>query len=157
MVADEEGALGKMRSLGLGWRAENVIEVAHVLASDFEGRVPETELELRSLPGVGDYVAQAVICFAFGRRSVLIDTNTMRIVGRVFDRDRERRWQLRLDLYRLAGPEGPDAAFNYALLDLGALICRTTTPSCDSCPVQAHCATGSGAAPPPQLSLEGTV
>ncbi len=55
--------------------------VAHALVDDFAGRVPDDELELRSLPGVGDYVAQAVLCFGFGRRAVLVDTNTSRITG----------------------------------------------------------------------------
>ncbi len=155
MLENEKLALAAMRSLGLRWRAENVIKVARTLVDKLDGRVPDTELELRALPGVGDYVAQAVLCFALGRRSVLIDSNTMRIVGRVFDRERERRFQLRLDLYRLAGPGGPDADFNYALLDLGALVCRAGTPRCDVCPVRSHCATGGRAAPPPQLNLEG--
>lgn len=152
---NEEATLEAMSQLGLRQRLENVIAVARILVDQFDGQVPETELELRTLPAVGDYVAQAILCFGFGRRSVLIDSNTTRIVGRVFDRDRTRRFQLRLDLYRLAGPGGPDASFNYALLDLGALVCRVGTPRCEACPVQAHCATGGRAAPPPQLNLEG--
>jgi DNA (cytosine-5)-methyltransferase 1 len=148
--------LSDLRSLGLGARAETLVEIASALVQDFEGQVPATELELRLLPRVGDYLAQAVLCFGFGRRSVLVDTNTARIVGRVFDRQKERRWQLRLDLYRIAGPDGPDAAFNGALLDLGALVCRAGEPRCGYCPLREHCATGSGAAPPPQLTLEET-
>jgi DNA (cytosine-5)-methyltransferase 1 len=154
MVDEAERALETMSSLGLRWRAENIVEVARTLVDKFNGRVPTTELELRSLPGVGDYVAQAVLCFGFGKRSVLVDTNTVRITGRVFARERPRRWQLRLDLYRLAGADGPDAAFNYALLDLGALVCRAGKPRCDVCPVRSHCATGEGAEPPQDLVVE---
>ncbi len=154
MVARADEALVTMSSLGLRWRAENIVEVARTLVDKFSGRVPKTEMELRSLPGVGDYVAQAVLCFGFGRRSVLVDTNTVRITGRVFGREKDRRWQLRLDLYRLAGAEGPDAAFNYALLDLGALVCRSGTPRCDVCPVRSHCMTGEGVEPPSNLVLE---
>jgi A/G-specific adenine glycosylase len=128
--------------------------VADALLADFGGAVPDSELELRSLPGVGDYVAQAVLCFGFGQRAVLVDTNTARITGRLADRGDERRWQLRLDLYRLAGSDGPDAQFNYALLDLGALICRAGTPRCEECPVRRHCVTGAGTTPPPQLRLD---
>lgn len=124
-----------MRNLGLRWRAENIIAVARALVDDFDGRVPDTELELRALPGVGDYVAQAVLCFGFARRAVLLDTNTSRIVGRYGRHQDTRRWQLRLDLYGLAGSRGPDAEFNYALLDLGALICRAGTPRCEICPL----------------------
>ena len=143
MVRHADEALDAMRSLGLRWRAENIIAVARCLIDDHDGRVPDTELALRMLPGVGDYVAQAVLCFGFGRRAVLLDTNTMRIIGRLNGRDfSNRRWQLRLDLHRLAGVEGPDADFNYALLDLGALVCRASKPLCGRCPLQQHCATG---------------
>jgi DNA (cytosine-5)-methyltransferase 1 len=153
MLRNEQEALRAMESLGLRWRAENLIEIARVLLSEHGGRVPEDQLELRELPGVGDYVAQAVLCFGFGRRGVLIDTNTTRIVSRLNRRDGTNRWQLRLDLHRLAGREGPDAAFNYALLDLGALVCTAGKPRCAKCPISDHCATGSSAEPPPQLEL----
>jgi DNA (cytosine-5)-methyltransferase 1 len=153
MVANADRALAAMRSLGLRWRAENIVHVAEALVDLFDGEVPDDDLELQLLPGVGDYVSHAVRCFGFGRRAVLLDTNTMRIVGRLHGRDAARRWQLRLDLHRLAGGPGPDAEFNYALLDLGALVCRPTNPQCGVCPLRGRCAMGSGAPPPAQLEL----
>ncbi len=153
MLHHEQRALEIMRGLGLRWRAENIIEVARTLIADFEGEVPDDEMDLRSLPGVGDYVCRAVLCFGFNRRAVLLDTNTMRVSTRIHARDEARRYQLRLDLHRLAGAEGPDQAFNYALLDLGALICRAGTPRCDLCPIRRHCATGRVAEEKPQLEL----
>ncbi len=155
MLRSEDRALETMRSLGLRWRAENIIEVARALVRDHGGAVPETEALLKALPGVGDYVAQAVLCFGHGRRAVLIDTNTSRIISRLHRRDTTNRWQLRLDLHRVAGREGPDASFNYALLDLGALICSSGEPRCEICPIRRHCAVGSRATPPPQLELAG--
>lgn len=156
MVRNEPEALEAMRSLGLRWRAEGIIATARALVEDHSGVVPEDELTLRSLPGVGDYVAQAVLCFGFGRRAVLVDTNTQRITARLNARDATRRWQIRLDLYRLAGGRGPDAEFNYALLDLGALICRATSPRCRDCPVRRHCAHGGGTPDALQLMLESS-
>ena len=154
MIENADEALRVMRSLGLRWRADNLVRVAETLVDLFDGEVPDDDLGLRMLPGVGDYAAQAVLCFGFGRRSVLLDTNTMRIVSRLNARDVNRRWQLRLDLYQLAGRAGPDAEFNYALLDLGALVCRASTPHCAVCPLQAGCATGSGIEPPVELTVE---
>jgi DNA (cytosine-5)-methyltransferase 1 len=153
MVLQEAEALEAMQSLGLRWRAKNIVEVARSLVDLFDGVVPDSDYELRMLPGVGDYVAQAVLCFGFGRRAVLIDTNTIRITSRLLGRDATRRWQLRLDMHRLAGACGPDAAFNYALLDLGALVCRAGTPRCHDCPLQSRCVTGSGASPSVHLRL----
>jgi DNA (cytosine-5)-methyltransferase 1 len=156
MLENADEALRVMRSLGLRWRADNLVSVAETLIDLFGGEVPDDDLGLRMLPGVGDYAAQAVLCFGFGRRSVLLDTNTMRIVSRLNARDANRRWQLRLDLYQLAGTAGPDAEFNYALLDLGALVCRASKPRCAECPLQAGCATGSGVQPPAELTVEVT-
>jgi A/G-specific adenine glycosylase len=82
-----------------------------------------------------------------------MDTNTMRIIGRLHGRDTNRRWQLRLDLHRLAGGPGPDAEFNYALLDLGALVCRASNPLCGECPLRDRCVMGSGASAPAQLEI----
>lgn len=144
MIRREAEVLDAMRSLGLRWRAENIIRVARTIVEEFGGRVPDTETELLSLPGVGDYAAHAVLCFAFRRPSVLTDTNTVRIASRLRGDGDTRRWQVRLDLYRLAGARGPDAEFNYALLDLGALHCRAGKPICEGCPIREHCATGSG-------------
>lgn len=139
MVDNAATAIETMRSLGLRWRADNMIAIARELLAKHEGRVPDDIGELLALPGVGDYVAQAVVTFGFGRKAVIMDTNTRRIASRVRRRHVERPWQLRLDLHQLASSEGPDANFNYALLDLGALICRATRPLCESCPVRQQC------------------
>lgn len=130
-----------LSSLGLRWRVDNIIRVAEALVTTPHGTVPDTREALLALPGVGDYVANAVLTFGFGRRAILLDTNIERIVARVAGSGGPmRRWQMRLDLYRLASSEGADSGFNYALLDLGALVCRAATPRCLACPVSRHCA-----------------
>jgi A/G-specific adenine glycosylase len=139
LLEHEPEVLQVMQSLGLHWRADNMIPLARTLVDLYGGEVPRKETELRSLPGVGAYVASAVISFGFGRRAAIIDTNTDRIASRVMGRERSTRWQVRLDMYHMAGSEGPTPSFNYALLDLGALICRASKPRCESCPVSVHC------------------
>jgi DNA (cytosine-5)-methyltransferase 1 len=139
ILAGNEDAPDELRELGLGARADSLVTVARALVRDNAGTVPDSEMELRSLPGVGDYAAQAVLCFGFGRRTVLLDATTGRVAARHCGREDRRRWQMRLDLYRLAGLPGPDAAFNAALLDLGALVCRPAAPSCGECPVARDC------------------
>lgn len=126
--------------MGLRTAAKAIVAIAVAIAEDFDGRVPDESLALRSLPGVGDYLAEAVLCFGFGRRAVLVDATTTRICTRVRGRDDDRRFQLRLDLYDLAGPAGPDAAFNRALFDLGEEICRPSVRHCDRCPLADICA-----------------
>lgn len=135
-----------LREMGLKTAAKAIVEIALAIDEDFDGRVPDESLALRSLPGVGDYLAEAVLCFGFDRRAVLVDATTTRICTRVRGHDDDRRFQLRLDLYDLAGAPGPDAAFNRALLDLGEEICRPSVKHCERCPLAPLCASA-GAAP----------
>ncbi len=129
-----------LHPLGLRWRAENVIRVAAELVDRHGGQVPTDEAQLRALTGVGDYVASAVRCFAFGVPTVLLDANTRRITQRVTGRPSASAWTTRLEIYRLAGDVGPTAEFNYALLDFGAAVCRPGVPVCGACPVSGQCA-----------------
>ena len=134
----------RLASLGLHWRSANLASAAEFVNDQFDGKVPDNWQELRAIPGVGDYIASAVLCFAFGRPSVLMDTNTVRIARRLLGDSDLPNWQLRLALHELAGPTGADVGWNQALLDLGALVCTARAPKCDVCPVRAFCATGMG-------------
>jgi DNA (cytosine-5)-methyltransferase 1 len=133
----------KIATLGLHWRAENLIQAARFIRDNLDGMVPESWQELRVIPGVGDYIASAVLCFGKKRPTVLIDTNTTRIARRVLGTHSESpTWRLRLSLLTMAGSKGPDQEWNYGLLDLGALVCTARSPKCSVCPIQQHCSTG---------------
>ena len=132
-----------LASLGLHWRAANLVSAAMFVRDRLAGRVPDNWQELVAIPGVGDYIASAVLCFAFDRSSILMDTNTERIARRVLGGSpKQPNWRLRLSLSELAGPKGANVQWNQALLDLGALICTARAPRCGDCPVRTHCATG---------------
>jgi DNA (cytosine-5)-methyltransferase 1 len=139
-TAEPESAVARLKSLGVGAGARTIVDIATHLVDRFDGAVPEDEIALRTLPGVGDYAAQAIRCFGFGRPAVLLDQNTARVASRVFGRTEQRRFQLRLDLYRVAGASGPDRKFNRALLDVGTSICRPREPRCGICPLRTQCA-----------------
>jgi DNA (cytosine-5)-methyltransferase 1 len=136
--ADPETELAR---IGVRERARVLVQAAQDLVDHFDGRVPDDDNDLLMVPGVGDYVCRSVLSFGFGRRQVLVDRTTARVASRVVGHGDTRRFQLRLDLHRLAGPEGPDPDFNRALLDLGREICRPQ-PACESCPLRVLCATG---------------
>jgi DNA (cytosine-5)-methyltransferase 1 len=141
VLLDRPSAEKELSDLGIGERASLALRIAQDLVDYFDGEVPSDEADLMLLPGVGDYVCRAVLSFGFGRRQVLVDRTTARVAGRVVGHDDSRRFQLRLDLHRLAGEHGPDPRFNMALLDLGRDICGAI-PQCGVCPVSAECATG---------------
>jgi A/G-specific adenine glycosylase len=131
-------------SLGLRWRIDLVYDLAVQLTSRFAGQVPREKEELLSLPGVSDYIASAVRCFVWNIPEPLIDTNTVRVVGRLFGleiKDSSRRNRRFKELITaLVDPHAPDV-YNYALLDLADRVCmKKRPPACERCPVATRCA-----------------
>jgi DNA (cytosine-5)-methyltransferase 1 len=140
LLRNEDAVRGIVSHLGLRWRADNLIDLSRELVENHASRVPKTEAELRALPGVGEYVSRAVLAFGWNRPAILIDTNTTRVASRYAGRQLNS-WELRAQLYELAGRPGPDANFNYAVLDLGATVCRFGEPLCEACPLRVGCRT----------------
>lgn len=125
---------------GLGYprRAKNLHDAARMIRDDFRGQVPREVDELRRLPGVGEYTSHAVASFAFGQRVAVLDTNVGRVLARALANQSLRIADAR-DLARELLPMSDAAAFNQAMLDLGAQYCRAT-PRCEECPLASSCA-----------------
>jgi A/G-specific adenine glycosylase len=123
--------------LGYNRRALNLHRAAVAVVSDFGGAIPADDRALRSLPGIGSYTARAVRSFAFGADVATVDTNAVRVMARCV-----RGGPLTLRQAQELGdglvPRGGSWAFNQAMFDLGALVCRPT-PDCPSCPVRRLC------------------
>jgi A/G-specific adenine glycosylase len=124
---------------GLGYhrRAKALHDAATMIRDEFDGAVPSEIDELRRLPGVGEYSANAVGSFAFGRHVAIVDTNVGRVLARaVANRSLSTREARALATELL--PRTQAAAFNQSMLDLGAQYC-TSTPRCATCPVARQC------------------
>ncbi|MCG2777246.1 MAG: hypothetical protein L6406_16370 [Desulfobacterales bacterium] len=132
--------------LGLQWRLDLIREMANQLDVRFNGKIPESKNDLLSLPGVSEYIAGAVRCFSWNIPEPLVDTNTVRVIGRLFGleiKDSSRRNSLyRKTIESLVHLTRP-RAYNYALLDLAHLIClKRALPLCGDCPIQTLCSYG---------------
>ena len=124
---------------GLGYhrRAKSLYETARRLRDEFDDRVPPDVALLRSLPGVGDYTANAVASFAFGRPVAVLDTNVGRVLARAVANRRLGRTEARVIAQELL-PKKESAKFNQAMIDLGSQFCRAA-PLCATCPVVRVC------------------
>ncbi|MBU7018880.1 MAG: A/G-specific adenine glycosylase [Theionarchaea archaeon] len=136
---------GILYPLGLHWRAKLLHRMAKTICEERDCNIPSDKKELESLPGISHYIASAVRCFALGYPEIILDTNTVRIAGRLFgievtDSSRRSR-KFREILGSLLDKEYP-REFNLALIDLGALICKTSDPQCGCCPVKSMCEYG---------------
>jgi len=124
-------------------RAVRYKKWAMMVVEKYGGQIPNSEKELISLPGVGQYMANSVLCLAFGRDVPLLDTNIVRILERVFDirssKARARTDKKFWEFMKGITPPGKSRDVNLALLDHGALICTARNPKCSICPVNDIC------------------
>lgn len=131
--------------IGLNYRTERLIGVARSVCERFGGVVPSSEVDLLSLPGVGKYIARAILCNAFGRRVAIVDTNVIRLLDRYFgvksQRPRPRTDPQIWDVAQVLLPRRTSdcRAWNFTLLDFTATVCTFYNPQCGGCSVSFHC------------------
>lgn len=146
LEADEDNLRESVRTLGfVNHRERTLREAAELCVDKNNGNVPGDIEALQRPWRVGPYTARASLLFAFGEPLAIVDTNTARITGRVFDYPLSSQPHKSSSLYRLLDALVPDdpslaRAFNLALLDLGALICTSENPDCENCPLSSTCA-----------------
>lgn len=131
--------------LGYPRRALRLQECARAVVERHGGVVPSDEVALLALPGVGSYTAAAVRAFAFGLRSVVLDTNVRRVLARVAEGAALPAPALTVAERRLAeafvpADDAGAARWAAASMELGALVCTARSPRCDACPVRDRCA-----------------
>lgn len=132
--ATQEDVLKAWQGLGYYSRARNMHKAAQITAPF----LPDTPEELKKLPGIGEYVANAVACFGFGKAVAIVDVNVKRVICRMTasrtatDKEIRRHAADFLD---------KNNAFrhNQAMLDVGATVCTAKVAKCDICPLSAFC------------------
>jgi len=125
--------------LGLNWRIKNIISLIDKLV--LLGVIPENYDELIKLPGVGDYIASAYLSFHIGKCRPIIDSNAVRLWGRIYGfttgpETRRKTWFK--ELVKKITPETECKTFNYGVLDFTRKICKTN-PQHTDCPFTELC------------------
>ena len=142
--ADINLLVNTLRPLGLSYqRAHQLKEAAEFISDKFAGRLPGNLEDLMRIPGVGRYTASAVLCFAYGTDTPLLDTNIIRLLERFFNvtssrarpRDDPEFWKFTETLI----PHESTPEFFYGALDFSNQICRAKKPKCPECPLRRMC------------------
>ncbi|MCS5479631.1 A/G-specific adenine glycosylase [Corynebacterium sp. YIM 101645] len=138
--------------LGYPRRALRLLECAQQIVELHDGRVPEDVDELLALPGIGDYTARAVACFAYGQNVPVVDTNVRRVHRRAVEGRYLAGTASKSELAAVAAwlpQDGRGPRFSAALMELGALVCTAGAPECGVCPLRSRCAWVAAGSPPP--------
>lgn len=141
-AASPASVLSAWGRLGYPRRALRLRECAIALTD--LGFFPDTREELLALPGIGPYTADALLAFAFTKRSTVLDTNIRRVLSRIHGVERPTASSASTREYAAATAHVPldpseAATYNAAIMELGALVCTSTRPNCGECPVRSMC------------------
>ncbi len=142
-AASPDEVLAAWSGLGYYSRARNLHRCAKLLVAEHGGRFPRSSAELMRLPGIGRTTAAAIAAFCFGERVAILDGNVKRVLTRVlgFGGDLSEAAAERTLWAKATAllPERDIERYTQGVMDLGATLCSTRAPACQSCPVAALC------------------
>ncbi|MGD0168962.1 MAG: A/G-specific adenine glycosylase [Smithella sp.] len=138
-----QDVLKTWENLGYYSRARNIHVAARMIVDKFGGQIPDNLEGIKTLPGIGQYTAGAILSIAYGQAHPAVDGNVRRILCRLFaiakpmnnTREQKQLQKLAASLIPIKHP----GDFNQAMMDLGAMICRAKNPDCSRCPVACNC------------------
>jgi len=152
--ANETEVLAVWSGLGYYRRARMLYRTARQVAAESMGLLPSSSMELRKLPGIGRYTANAIASIAFGEPVAVVDGNVERVLPRILGKPlgAAEAWTTAQQVLDSSSP----GDFNQAMMELGATLCVPGAPLCNRCPVKRQCASR-GLNPkkpfPPELRL----
>ena len=150
-LAPEDAVLAAWSGLGYYRRARMMHKAAQFILREHGGVLPSTAVELRTLPGIGEYTSAAIASIAFGESVAVVDGNVERVLLRMMGRPEEATAAGKALVQKQASALVPrryvdvrsNAAgdHNQAMMELGAMICLPRGPLCLECPVMTLCRT----------------
>jgi len=139
--SNEKEILKMWEGLGYYRRARNLLACSKLLVKNHKSRLPSSIAEIKKLPGVGEYTANALLGLVYNEPRIALDGNVKRVMSRIIGLKKLSNFNLRkinknLELLICKSRPGD---FNQGLMELGALICRPINPKCDECPLSENC------------------
>ena len=138
---NEKQLLKYWEGLGYYSRVKNLKKTAKIVVSKYKTKLPNTLDELKKLPGIGEYTASAILAIAFNKPYIPLDGNIERVIKRLLNlkSEIEIRKENLIKKKKILGTSNRPGDYAQAIMELGALVCRPTSPLCDKCPIRINC------------------
>ena len=128
---------------GLGYysRVKNLKKTSQLIIKNFNKRLPDDFIDLKLLPGIGDYTASALLAIVFNKPFIPLDGNIERVLKRYLYLKEENQIKKKnlIENKKVFGISGRSNDYAQALMELGSLICKPNNPLCDKCPISKNC------------------
>jgi len=145
--SNEEEVCIAWKGLGYYRRARNLLSAAQDIQLNYGGKIPTDIDSLKSIKGIGDYTANAIIGIGAGKRALAVDANLERVIARIYAIDIEKGVKLQKEIYKRFYngeilkelTDNNSRELNEAFMDLGRVICQARKADCVLCPVKRSC------------------
>ena len=122
-------------------RVRNLKKTSKIIISKYHGEIPNNYEDLISLPGIGNYTANAILAIAFNKSYIPLDGNIERVLKRYLylRKDKEIQKDNLIEKKSIFGISSRASDYAQALMELGAMICKPKNPECSKCPISKNC------------------
>ena len=139
--SNEQKILKLWKGLGYYRRARNLLATSKVLVNQYNSKLPNTIKEIKKLPGIGDYTANALIGLVHDQPAIAVDGNVKRVFSRIVNKKESK---INFDQFieinkKIFFNSKRNSDFVEALMEFGALICKSKDPKCYICNLNKHC------------------
>ena len=141
--ASEDEIIALWSGLGFYRRAKNIFKAKEIIKIELNGKFPKEFEILKTLPGIGESTAGAIMSLAFNKSYPILDANVKRVLSRYAKVDESSASKRNKQLWGISKRVTPPSnIFEYTqgVMDLGATICTSRDPSCSQCPLNKICA-----------------
>jgi len=141
-LADTENISRVTKHLGLHWRATDFINACRFIETEYNTTFPDNRKNLLKIPGIGEYIAGAILTVCFNKPEYVVDSNIARFINRFYDLNLKgeiRRKKLIIEKAKeFFDCKSPDKLL-FSILDFTALICKPRIPICPLCCFKGGC------------------
>ena len=137
----EKKALKLWEGLGYYRRCKNLINTAKIIVKKNRSILPKTLIDIKKLPGIGDYTGNALLALVYNQPRLALDGNVKRVFSRIFNKhEKKLNFEKIIEKNRkkLFFSER-NSDFVEAMMEFGALICKSKEPICSLCPINKFC------------------
>ena len=139
--SNEKEILKLWEGLGYYRRAKNLLASSKIIVKNYNSKLPSSIFEIKKLPGVGDYTANALLGLVYNQPRIAVDGNVKRVFSRNLNIEEKK-----INFDKLVEKnekklfiKNRNADFIEALMEFGALICKPKNPNCLTCCLNKTC------------------